>query len=321
MITNVTFTLQGQTYNLTLNDGVWSAEITAPADSSWHEPNHEFVGLVHVDSEDDLGLTYSTEQEARLRVLETVKPVINVTQPDEDWRFNWTGTPKFIWTVTDLASGVITTSLKIDGEAVDGIVMTPKSDTDYLCEWQGEVPEGQHTAVFGATDNDGNEADEVSVIFGVFKLIWDRTQADVQRVKALSSKIQTYTASADEIAEWSSHPKGAYNAYDLNRVAWAEYFIEQLGKHYGFDLHLTAKRNWVYSPDILTPTDAENYIDDITDVRELPHDPTTPQAPEDSELFTYEEANNIEKILRDVQLTMTRAKLSWFASGEIACGE
>ena len=70
MITNVTFTLNGSTYPLTLNDGVWSAEITAPAESSWYEPNHAFVGLVHVDSEDDLGLTYYTEEEASIRFFE-----------------------------------------------------------------------------------------------------------------------------------------------------------------------------------------------------------------------------------------------------------
>ncbi len=318
MITSVTFTLNGFTYPLTLDNGVWSADIIAPNESSWYEPNHEFVGTVHVDSEDDLGLTYSTEEEASIRVLETIKPVVTMIQPDEDWRFNWTGTPKFIWLVTDLTSGVTTTSIKIDGVEQDGVVMTPTSETDYRCEWQGEVAEGQHTVTIGATDNDLNEAVPVSAIFGVFKLIWDRTLADVQRVKYLSNKIQTGTAS--ELSEWWANPKGAYNASDMNRVAWAEYFIEQLCKHYGYNISVVAKRDWVY-PDIPSKSNEEDYIDDITAVRTLPHDPLTPEAPEDLEQFDYEKANDIEKILRDVQFTMTRAKLSWFASGEIACGE
>lgn len=320
MITNVTFTLRGTTYTLTESNGVWSADITAPNESSWYEPNHEFVGVAHVDSADDLGLTYSTEQSASLRVLETIKPVVTLIQPDEDWRFNLTGTPKLIWQVTDYSSGVTTTSLKIDGAEQTGVVMTPTSDTDYLCEWQGEVVEGQHTATITATDHDGNVSEPVSVIFGVFKLIWDRTNADVERVKALSERIQTGAATQGEIAEWFTNPKGAYNASDMNRVAWAEYFIEQLSKHYGFDISVVAKRDWVYA-DIPTPSTEGDYIDDITTIRVLPHDPNTPNAPTTLEHLGYQTANDIEKILRDVQLTMTRSKLSWFASGEIACGE
>ena len=320
MITNVTFTLRGTTYTLTESNGTWSANITAPDESSWYEPNHEFVGTVHVDSADDLGLTYSTEQSAGLRVLETVKPVVTLIQPDEDWRFNWTGTPKLVWKVTDFSSGVTTTSLKIDGVEQGGVVMTPISTTDYLCEWQGEVAEGQHTATLTATDHDGNVSDEVSVIFGVFKLIWDRTNADVERVKTLARQIQQGAATQEEVAEWLANLKGSYNASDMNRVAWAEYFIEQLCKHYGYDIRVVAKRDWVYA-DIVTPSTEGDYIDDITTIRTLPHEPDTPNAPTTLEHLGYQTANDIEKILRDVQIVMTRSKLSWFASGEISCGE
>ena len=52
-------------------------------------------------------------------------------------------------------------------------------------------------------------------------LIFDRTAADVQRVKTLTGKLSAGTATEEEKAEWLAGMKGAYNAADLNRVGAA----------------------------------------------------------------------------------------------------
>ena len=62
-------------------------------------------------------------------------------------------------------------------------------------------------------------------------LIFDRTQADVDRAKYLASLWQngTFTGTTEELAEWASELKGAYNASDLNRVLSAvEYLTDML---------------------------------------------------------------------------------------------
>lgn len=62
-------------------------------------------------------------------------------------------------------------------------------------------------------------------------LIFDRTQGDVDRVAYLSGLWQngTFTGTTEELAEWASDLKGAYNASDLNRVLSAvEYLTDML---------------------------------------------------------------------------------------------
>ena len=57
-------------------------------------------------------------------------------------------------------------------------------------------------------------------------LVYDRTQADVDRVFTLKNKILTEglsSLSAEEKAEYMAGMKGAYNYGDMNRVGQAVY--------------------------------------------------------------------------------------------------
>ena len=59
-------------------------------------------------------------------------------------------------------------------------------------------------------------------------LIYDRTQADVDRVFTLKTKILTEglnALSAEELAEYMAGMKGAYNYTDMNRVGQAVAYI------------------------------------------------------------------------------------------------
>ena len=48
---------------------------------------------------------------------------------------------------------------------------------------------------------------------------------------------------------------------------------------------------------------------------------TTPPVPNDMEKLTYQEANDIEKILEDIDRLLTDAAQAWFYSGDLYAGE
>ena len=127
-------------------------------------------------------------------------------------------------------------------------------------------------------------------------LITDRTQADVERVKALAAK-GFAGMTTDEQAEWLAGMKGAYNASDMNRVGTAlNYLVARLGPACGRSITWTAKTDWAVT-DIATPAQAETYRKQIQGVRDaLTYPADTPDAPSLNHL-TYASANDIERIL------------------------
>lgn len=130
----------------------------------------------------------------------------------------------------------------------------------------------------------------------IVTLVTDRTQADVERVKALATK-GFAAMTADEQAEWLTGMKGAYNAADLNRVGTAlNYLAGRLDAICGRSIAWTAKTDWA-ATDIITASQAETYRRQIQDIRDaLAYPAGTPDAPQLGRL-TYIGANDIERIL------------------------
>lgn len=94
------------------------------------------------------------------------------------------------------------------------------------------------------------------------KLVYDRTQADVDRVFTLKNKILTMglgALSAEEKAEYMAGMKGAYNYEDMNRVGQAVAHIAE---------RMTAL------PDELAAYRAEKGVDDDPNYK-VPYDPST----------------------------------------------
>lgn len=127
-------------------------------------------------------------------------------------------------------------------------------------------------------------------------LVTDRTQADVERVKALAAKGFSAMTAAER-AEWLAGMKGAYNAADLNRVGTAlNYLAGRLGAICGRSIAWSAKTDWAVT-DIATASQAAEYRQHIQDIRDaLTYPAGTPDAPELNRL-TYTGANDIERIL------------------------
>lgn len=173
--------------------------------------------------------------------------------------------------------------------------------------------------------NGAGAASQVSLTlyYGVLNLITDRTRADVDRASYLGGLWgpEGFTGTAGELAEWLTPLKGAYNAEDLNRVGSAVAYLAGRLEGYGYAVAVSPKTDWTVGDE---PTLAQltAYLADVEALRgaiAVPGD--TPRTPEDMAGLTYSEANDIEKILKDLDLLLTNMAAAWYYSGEIYAGE
>ena len=127
-------------------------------------------------------------------------------------------------------------------------------------------------------------------------LVTDRTQADVDRVKALAEK-GFAAMTSDEQADWLAGLKGASTASEVNRVGTAlNYLAGRLAPLCGKNIQWSAKTDWSMT-DVITAPQAAVYRKQIQDVRDaLTYPDGTPAVPE-IDRMTYTGANDIERIL------------------------
>lgn len=136
-------------------------------------------------------------------------------------------------------------------------------------------------------------------------LIIDRTEADYNRAVELSAKGLSGMTAA-EAAEYLAGLKGAYNAADLNRVQGAMEYIADRMTRAGYSVTLRGGPVWTMS-DIPDPEQLTVYLGDLSALRAVLNvHPTTPSVPADMEDFTWQEANDIEKILLDIEEVLTQ---------------
>lgn len=115
--------------------------------------------------------------------------------------------------------------------------------------------------------------------------------------------------------------KGTYNHGDLNRVGEALRYLADLLNGYGYDIQVTAKQDWTEN-DAPSAGQMAQYLADLAAVRgALAVMEETPPVPETMEKLTWQTANSIEQILRDVDVLLTNMMAAWFYSGEVYSGE
>lgn len=153
-------------------------------------------------------------------------------------------------------------------------------------------------------------------------LITDRTAADFQRWEELRDKgFQNMTE--EERAEWQTDLKGAYNASDLNRVGIAMNYLRDRLTEAGYlkGTEFNLRIDWPYF-EIPTHNEFKNYILAVGTIRNaLAIYRTTPPAPTKYNSLNIEEANNIEKILIDVDELITKMQAQKYYCGEMFSGE
>ena len=160
--------------------------------------------------------------------------------------------------------------------------------------------------------------------FDFTTLITDRTAADYQRWEYLRNK-GFLNMTDEERAEWlAGNMKGSYNKGDLNRVGEAlNYLHERLNAagYITYQTTFTAKTNWTVAS-IPTADDLTYYLKCVSNVRTaLKLFETTPPAPTDTGALSIDEANNIEKILIDVETLINNMLSARFFCNDIFAGE
>lgn len=186
------------------------------------------------------------------------------------------------------------------------------------------------------------------------ELITDRTRADVSRIERLISKgwdnmteeergyflglpgsygvplvsldgHELYSLDGEQLQileQTVMAVKGAYNASDLNRVTEAVEYLATRIRGYGNNLDaLSGQRVWSME-DIPTSDSMRRYLDNVGLIRSsISVLPSTPVVPDDMEDLSVDEANDIEKVLVDVDFLLNNMEAAWLYSGDIYSGE
>lgn len=210
--------------------------------------------------------------------------------------------------VSGTVNGVATTWTNTKGQTWETVA--ERSDTDV------------YVVVLTIINSLGTASETQFTLYYGLHLVTDRTRADVTYVQTLAKKIKNGTATEDELAEWNAAAlKGSYNASDLNRVGAAMQYVAERINGYGYVVHVSPKTDWM-EEDTPTQSDMQRYLADLAVLRStFAVLQSTPAVPADMEALTYTEANNIEKILEDIDYLLTNTAKGWFYSGEVFSGE
>lgn len=164
----------------------------------------------------------------------------------------------------------------------DGAVVYEGRDTHFVDA--GLTAGATHTytltGVVGSVESDGVTV--IATTNSSVVLITDRTAADVS----------------------AGRRKGYYNALDLIRVGEAMVYAQGLLKDSGYAVSIAVKLDWQLD-DIPTNVQMDQYISSVRNLRHaMDLLATTPAAPDSMDRLGYSGANDIEKILEDVEYTV-----------------
>lgn len=171
----VTVTINNVPTTLTYSEvsGKYEGTITAPAKSSYDEPNGSYP--VSVTAEDTAGNS-TTKSSAdgdgvvpALYVRSTNKPVIEIVSPTAGAILS-NNVPNIVFKVTGTDAGVNVeeTVLKVDGQVASGVTHTSKENVfTFTYTPSTALADGSHTIEITAKDNDGNAAETATASFTV----------------------------------------------------------------------------------------------------------------------------------------------------------
>lgn len=176
-IKTVKATINGQTYDLTLNSasGKWEATITAPGKTSYNLAGGYYN--VSVEATNEAGTKGSADASTvdglKLVVKETVAPVITIVSPTAGAYVANSKQP-VVFNITDETGGsgvdISTLVVKQDGTAVAVANITHTTITNgYSVTYtpSAALSDGSHTVTINCKDHDGNAAAEKSTTYSV----------------------------------------------------------------------------------------------------------------------------------------------------------
>ena len=187
--------------------------------------------------------------------------------------------------------------------------------------WRLAVPlsVGVNTITVTATDGAGLTSTWTGT---VIRLITDRTQADLDQLKAILRRFANGTQTA---ADWTAmnnpSQRGAYNDTDLNRVGEAVALLTESLNGQGYNLFTSPRTDWAEA-DISTATPMAAYLADVATIFQarLVQEPYI-TLPATIAGLTLAGMNNIEWALVCVDAVTPIVKKSYIYSGESMAGE
>lgn len=165
-------------------------------------------------------------------------------------------------------------------------------------------------------------------ILSSLEYVTDRKEVDVLRWEYLRAKGWSKMTDTERM-EWlgdliiePTATKGMYTYKDLNRVESAIEHLIKAFKEYGYKVpDMVIKTDWTYKDAFWKP-EMIRYYTNIETLRGLIHTyPDTPKAPMIGEKMTYQLANDIEKILIDLDNILGSIKRGWRYVGDFIVGE
>ena len=182
-IKTMTATVNGQTYNLTLNEstGKYEAVITAPSASSFNLSGGYYP--ISVEAVDTAGNKTTVDSShstlgdnLKLYVKEQIKPVISILEPSTG-AYVTTGKPTIKFKIVDNSNGQTegfsginknSVVLKINGNAVSGVTFE-ETTGGYIGTYTptAELADGDITITVDGADNDGNAATTATAKFKI----------------------------------------------------------------------------------------------------------------------------------------------------------
>lgn len=176
-IKTVKATINGQTYDLTLNSasGKWEATITAPGKTSYNLAGGYYN--VSVEATNEAGTKGSADASTvdglKLVVKETVAPVITIVSPTAGAYVANSKQP-VVFNIVDETGGsgvdISTLVVKQDGTAVAAANIAHTAITNgYSVTYtpSAALSDGSHTVTINCKDHDGNAAEEKSTTYTV----------------------------------------------------------------------------------------------------------------------------------------------------------
>ena len=116
-------------------------------------------------------------------------------------------------------------------------------------------------------------------------------------------------------------PGTFYNVSDLNRVGEAVRYLAERFTGYGYTVTVNPKMDWT-EDNVPTRKQLETYRRNIVEIRrQLTVMQSTPETPETMRALNYVKANDIERILQDLNTLITNMEQAWFFSGDLYAGE
>lgn len=187
--------------------------------------------------------------------------------------------------------------------------------------WRLSVPLaiGVNTITVTATDGAGLATTWTGT---VIRLITDRTQADLDKLRAILGRFAAGTQTA---ADWTAingpNQRGAYNYTDLNRVGAAVALLTESLSGQGYHLTTSPRTDWAEA-DIPTATPMGTYLTDVGTIfrARLVQEPYI-TLPSNMAGLTIPGMNSIEWALVCVDAVTPVVRKSYIYSGEAYAGE